>query len=536
MDTNLILIWVVGLNCGLGLVKLGRQRGGATRGWFRVYAALFAVLVILFVLAPERAGLIAGLLWAVFALLPSLGAFLVVQSLHWGWFGLSAFTARTIAILHPMDGWGEYPSFVRLYRALHTGDAEEAAGLVRRICERKTPFANAAVVMAVGLTGDWAGFRAWIESLSNRDAVLRDASALNGYLTALGRLGAYEEMFRVYQQYGDPMVQRSGGTVAALVRMSIAVQTGSVAMLRRLLEGPLGSLPAAARAFHTGVAEQVAGHPDRAEVHFRAVLEDESSGETLKARSRRHIASPLSPFPREKLSDGGRSLLESMENEIQHESQYAVASGKRSRPIATWAIAAILLVVFGFELPGGATDYENLTDLGAMIVTLEGSPARAAFEAVEEQWWRPITAGFLHFGYLHVFLNLFGLLLLGNWLERAWGHGRLVLVYAVALVASTGLFPYFVTLTPGDPLRMLVGASGGVLGLLGALLARTIVGRLRGNSRLVRRQLSSLAMIAALQLVFDQSVPQVSSICHAIGMVTGFAVGLVLATREKQTG
>ena len=51
--------------------------------------------------------------------------------------------------------------------------------------------------------------------------------------------------------------------------------------------------------------------------------------------------------------------------------------------------------------------------------------------------WRLVTSGFLHYGLIHILFNMYALYILGTWLERSGGRGRLAAVYGVSLLAGS---------------------------------------------------------------------------------------------------
>jgi membrane associated rhomboid family serine protease len=77
-------------------------------------------------------------------------------------------------------------------------------------------------------------------------------------------------------------------------------------------------------------------------------------------------------------------------------------------------------------------------------------------------WWRLLTAAFLHYGPFHLLLNMLGLYWFGSLLEQRIGSGRFVLLYlASGLAGSAGAL----VVSPTSPT---VGASGAIFGILGA--------------------------------------------------------------------
>ncbi len=88
----------------------------------------------------------------------------------------------------------------------------------------------------------------------------------------------------------------------------------------------------------------------------------------------------------------------------------------------------------------------------------EGQPIGVA----QEQYWRLITGGFLHDGFIHIGFNMYILYWLGTMLEPALGHVRFTALYFASLLA--GSFGAIVA----DPNVLTVGASGAVFGLMAA--------------------------------------------------------------------
>jgi rhomboid protease GluP len=145
------------------------------------------------------------------------------------------------------------------------------------------------------------------------------------------------------------------------------------------------------------------------------------------------------------------------------------------------------------------------------------------------EFWRLLTASFLHYGWAHLIFNLFALYVLGPPLERTIGSIRFAIAYLVSGIGSTAGVVALTLLRIVRPAE-LVGASGSVMGIVGAwagflLRHRHVLG--------AKRQLLNILMIIVIQVAFDISTPQVSTSAHLCGLVTGFLVGLYLAPRRR---
>lgn len=130
------------------------------------------------------------------------------------------------------------------------------------------------------------------------------------------------------------------------------------------------------------------------------------------------------------------------------------------------------------------------------------------------QWWRIFTGAFLHAGLIHIGVNMLSLYFLGRFIEYALGPWRMLVVYMVSLIAS-GLGVVYLS-NPNVPV---VGASGAIFGLFGALFA---IGFKLGKPgmELVRANIG----ILVLNLIITFTVPQISWQAHVAGLLAGFVL------------
>lgn len=137
---------------------------------------------------------------------------------------------------------------------------------------------------------------------------------------------------------------------------------------------------------------------------------------------------------------------------------------------------------------------------------------------IDHQWWRIITAVFLHGSLTHIFVNMISLWSLGRFIEYIAGSARMAIIYVLSMIAS-GLGVIF--LSPHDVPTL--GASGAIFGLFGALFA---IGVKLGppGMQLVRDNLG----ILILNLIITFAVPGISWQAHVSGLVTGFVVTLLI--------
>ena len=188
---------------------------------------------------------------------------------------------------------------------------------------------------------------------------------------------------------------------------------------------------------------------------------------------------------------------------------------------ATNIMLVILVAVFLYEgfYGGGLAASENdqvLRRLGAKANDL----------ILQGDYWRLITAMFLHAGLLHIAFNGYALLIFGQQVERFYGWARFLAIYFVAgLAGSIASFAF----SRADS----VGASGAIFGVLGALGAFFWIHR-RLLGAMARTQLWNALAIAGLNLVLGVSQSgAIDNLAHAGGLLGGLVTGLLLAPRYR---
>ena len=180
-------------------------------------------------------------------------------------------------------------------------------------------------------------------------------------------------------------------------------------------------------------------------------------------------------------------------------------------PVLTYALIGVNVLVGIGAFLGGASATQG--GIGQSQLLEYGSVSRADIAAGE--YWRLITAGFLHAGFLHLAFNMFALYVLGTMLEPAIGRLRFGLIYGVSLLA--GSFGALLV----EPTAPTVGASGAIFGLMGAAV---VIMRNRGINPLE----SGLGLWIGLNLLLTFTIPNISIGGHIGGLIGGAVAAAVL--------
>jgi rhomboid protease GluP len=134
-----------------------------------------------------------------------------------------------------------------------------------------------------------------------------------------------------------------------------------------------------------------------------------------------------------------------------------------------------------------------------------------------------LAANFLHFGTAHLAFNMLALVVLGRFVERYCGVWRYLFIYLVAGIGAMGGVVLFAELGWMRP-SLIVGASGAIMGLVGAQAAIFWREHRIHGARIAAQRLRPVFTMVVMQVVFDQLTPQVSGTAHMVGLAVGFVV------------
>jgi rhomboid protease GluP len=196
-------------------------------------------------------------------------------------------------------------------------------------------------------------------------------------------------------------------------------------------------------------------------------------------------------------------------------------------PWALYTVVAANVLVWAMNVAAG------LSPTRPMSPELFAWGANAASAVVlDGQWWRLLTAAFLHGGVVHLTFNMLGLWEAGKQLCRLLGNGQFWLVYlASALAGSSASLHY------AAQHSISVGASGAVFGVLGALLTASWHYRRLVPPTNLRRLWTGLGFFIGYSLLHGFTQENVDNAAHVGGLVCGMLLGLMLlAPIDPQAG
>ncbi len=180
--------------------------------------------------------------------------------------------------------------------------------------------------------------------------------------------------------------------------------------------------------------------------------------------------------------------------------------------IAEWVLGAIHIDWSArdlFSMIGGTTDDEKLVEMGAIVPGMLAS----------HEYWRAVTAIFLHGGLLHWAVNSWALYQLGFLFESLFGSTRFAVTFFV-----TGIIA---SIASSLSMHMSVGASGAIFGILGAFIFS-----LKGhpewrNQPWTQSLIRQLVFWALVNIALGFSIKGIDNVAHLAGLGSGLLMGLI---------
>lgn len=209
----------------------------------------------------------------------------------------------------------------------------------------------------------------------------------------------------------------------------------------------------------------------------------------------------------------------------------------RARPVLTQILIAANVAIFllGAALDGsGALGGERgrlQTDFGLVAKLWEFGgrlytgpyPGSTEVGVGAGEWYRMLTSGFLHYGIIHLLVNMYALWILGNAVESMAGRLRMGIVYVISLLGgSLGAL----LLSPDS---FTAGASGAIFGMMGAIF---VAQRAQG----VALRDSPLLGVLFLNLIITFGFPGISIGGHLGGLIGGALSGYALFDYGRRPG
>ena len=505
------------------IIGFFRTQPGTQRPWGWLVKCTVIGLIILgtYIYAEQWAGTI-GMLLVVPSIFIPLASLQYNQRLFYKQqFRKVYHVSRFIRFLHPFDGWLEQAEIYKAIDLIDRGHAGEAAEIVERHKKPDDPMHRWLHANYLKSTERFEELIEWFQQTLGQDKLANYPEIIINYFVALGETGQTETLAKEFERLKPVLNNIAFKPHLNIARLYLFAFTGNRSALEREFSGSLALMPQESKDFWLATADMTSGNVEEANETFNR-LKDSPKHMTRQV-CRRRLDFPLhkqelSP-PLEEVAD---KEIQAISDEKTFEEPISFTKHKR-KAYGTYALMGAIVAGYLMEiLYGGSQDIATLYRLGAMVSP--GNPG---------EWWRALTSMFLHFGPAHFALNLLGLYLMGPYLENITGTFRFLLIYLISGFGAMFLAPVF----SNQPTILLVGASGSLMGILGATALILGSNARTDKSGPAKKSLRVIIAILVFQFIIDAITPQISQAAHMLGIFMGLTTCAVLwlPFKEKAT-
>ncbi len=517
IDLNHILLFIA---CISPLIMLGQtlRRGGLYRSWRLASFAVLAVTGLAWWVNSDTAGFVGAGAWFALLLVPAVGIRKISEVAVRQRYGLASRLSRPMRFLHPSKALRQQAELFRALEIAQRGDFSSALALLAPLQNNQTNVGRQAIAQSFRLRGEWGNLVGWIRNEVPAAIRRSDFALMPLYLRALGETGMRDELVLEF------------GTMLAVLAPSQQPAWSYYASLHTVLafcgrlnaradRSALRGVPAELREFWLGTDDLAAGRLEPGSARLKK-LENTTNDRLLQSEIARRLDA-IELLANAPLSPPGSALLHRIEQSDRAPVGAFGSETMRPTPAVIFFIVLNLVMFLAEVKLGGSTSALTLHRLGA----LEPWAVRYGGE-----YWRMLTALFLHYGALHLLFNLYALFVVGPGLERIIGSVRFAIYYLMAgLGSSAGVL--LLRLWNFSRPEQLVGASGCVMGIVGVWAGYLVRHR---HQAFAGRRLRNIVLIVAIQTAFDLSTPQISMAAHLSGLATGVVLGLLVSPRSSK--
>ena len=162
-------------------------------------------------------------------------------------------------------------------------------------------------------------------------------------------------------------------------------------------------------------------------------------------------------------------------------------------------------------------DMKVLVDMGALF---------GPITVLQSEWWRLLSAIFLHGGMTHLLMNMFSLYLIGRGVEQYFNTTSYLTLYLFSGFLGSLASLYI------HPVSVGIGASGAIFGIFGAMAGFFLAHRDKIESH-TKAFMKDFSMMIGINAVIGFAIPSIDVSAHVAGLVVGVVGGYILAKNSK---
>lgn len=525
---QLLLLLMVGVSSVSIVINIWRSRLTDGRATLLTALGVLGVALLALIFWPAQAGTVSITVWLIFLLVPVLLSRVVTQAVLSQNFGRARRAAILLRWLQPFGSWASYVRLMRANEAVANGDLATAERTLADY-NTDTPLGRMVVVQRYRLQQRWPEVLTLTRAATEHADFGRhsaDLTLLAAHLRALGQTHDLNELVTATVRY-QALLNKAPWLIDQ-ARLFVYAFCGRQQALDLLLQQrSLAAWPPAILRYWCAVAAAAAGQTDLARAEFTNLMlaDDQLTYSAAKAYlARLDAATP--PVPAATLLT---PAVQRQLDDIERNHRRAIEAGVKlvrttGRPWVTYGLLLINVVIFAIEWFVGATaQLDTLYEMGALVPIVV---------VTDGQWWRLVSSTFLHFSLMHLTFNMLALWYLGQLVEAKLGRIRYLLLYLLAGVLSMSMYILLLWLQLVEPFTLVAGASGSIMGLVGAEAAILLRLWRSDGSKVARQRFIATAFIIVMQASLDLLMPEFSFTGHLSGAIIGFVLASLLYRRR----
>ena len=513
MDPNTIALWFAGFHA-LRLFSRSARSSRHGMGWTAVSALILLTGAIGWLRFRDLVGYVTFALTVLLILLPWWAHGVAARAVRRSQYRRASRFSSIAALLHPLDGWPRVTRLFRAFELARVGKSARAESMFADLSHGDDSVAATARAHLLKLSGRWDEIKALAER-AGPHALAHDPGLLIIYLRALGELDESHHLAEFMLAQESSLL---AGEALEPAFLYLFVYTGHVELARQVLASASLGYDEDTRDAWLSLASFRAGNFEQARHGFFRLRR--SSSKTIRERAEHYLAILAQANPYQPPSTRTAHIVTHFARIFaDRQNLISMRPPQRSERRVTLALVLINALIYAWS------SYPLL-----LTSSSEEFLERWAFIApdiLSGELWRMFSYLFVHANWLHLVMNLLALWALGPFVERAFGRLRFSLIYLFSGFAGSVVYLCLAWYQVGEP-HLLVGASGCVMGLLGATGAVMLRAWLKQRAPMAKQILLRLLVVVALQVTFDYNTPQVAGLAHALGLLGGFVAGLLL--------
>ena len=510
IDINFLIIITVFSTCLATIIQVFKDIIPKNDGWITISVLIISVTGLSLVINLSLSAWIGVILLTLFLLIPRWLLYRVNRLFEVKKYQQSRQFLSILLCLHFTKYCRNYYQLLLALEFADKGEINKAINILNKNKNYLPMFNDYYLLFAYEISGNWQKCLQWFEHKIDQKILCSDSLLLIYYLRALGETGTLNKLFENISKVQSILLKQQKYTYIARIKLYGFAFSGQISALKQLFASELSFYPEYLQAFWLVTAKTVM-HKNKD--NYQILL--------TKYLPNHHILKASIEWRSNKRSI---TVLENIKN-IADKNIYKIQINTKKRNIDTnifrrkhkkFTLFLIILnsLVFVTQIRfGGSENLETLYKLGALVPVV----------VWEGEFWRLITANFLHYGWGHFLMNMLALYFLGNLVAAISNKYHYIIIYFLSGIGSMLTLSLLANYTNKLD-YILVGASASVMGLVGSLTAIFLRRWLNEKSSINSKRLSIMVIIITVQLISDYLIAQVSMLSHLFGLLIGFMI------------